>query len=103
MLIREHDIQNTLRLWLAEHGYLSFRCNVGKFQTITGKWIDTGLPNGFSDLLVLDNSGHAIFIECKTLKGKQKPDQINFQRIVESRGFRYILARSIDDLIAAGL
>ena len=99
----EHNIQNKIRLWLCQNGYLAFRCNVGRIQLPNGRWFDTGLPNGFSDLLVLDNSGHTYFIECKAPKGHLRPDQENFKKIVTDRGFKYIIARSIDDIINSGL
>jgi hypothetical protein len=38
------------------------------------------------------------WIECKTAKGKQSPEQANFQAYVESLGHKYILARSVDDV-----
>ena len=94
---KEHNIQNQIRLWCSSHDLLCFRCNVGKVKTANGKWFDTGLPEGFSDLIILAN--HTIyFCECKTLKGKQRADQINFQRIVEEHGYKYFVARSIDDV-----
>jgi len=38
------------------------------------------------------------WIECKTAKGRQSPEQKSFQDHVESLGHRYILARSVDDV-----
>ena len=95
----EKYIQNQIRLWCGQHGYLAFRCNVGKILTVDGIWFDTGLPNGFSDLLVLGNHGDIYFVECKSSKGKQREDQKNFQRIVEERGFKYILANSLESFM----
>lgn len=97
----EHAIQNEIRLWLGQHGYLAFRCNVGSVRTASGGIFNTGLPNGFSDLLVFDSSGHTIFIEVKSATGKQRPDQAKFQAIIESRGFKYIIARSVEDVASS--
>lgn len=94
---KEHNIQNAIRLWCGENDILCFRCNVGKVQTIYGDWFDTGLPEGFSDLIILDN-GTIYFCECKTLIGKQRQAQIDFQRTVESHGYKYFVARSIADV-----
>lgn len=94
---REHNIQDSIRLWCGEHNIPCFRANVGKVQTITGKWFDTGLPNGFSDLFILHNKT-IYFIEVKTKKGKQREDQIEFMNLVRSRGYSYIVARSIEDV-----
>jgi len=97
-MTEEHYIQNQIRLWLGQNGYLAFRCNVGKVMTADGTFFNTGLPEGFSDLLVLGNKGDAYFIEVKSKTGKQRPCQKEFQDIVTKRGFKYILARSVDDV-----
>ena len=101
-MTQEHLIMNSIRLWCGENNILCFRCNVGKFKIIDHngniKWFDTGLPTGFPDLILLPGDGKIIFCECKTLTGKQKIDQVNFQKMVESYGYTYILARSVEDV-----
>lgn len=97
---REHNIQNEIRAWCGEHNMLCFRCNVGKVQCIDGTWFDTGLPNGFSDLIVLANQT-IYFIEVKTKYGQQREEQKRFERIVTERGYKYIVARSILDVSSA--
>lgn len=97
MSIREHNIQNEIRLWCGQHNILCFRCNVGKVQCIDGTWFDTGLPEGFSDLILLANKT-IYFVEVKTKYGQQRKAQVNFQNIVESRGYTYIVARSKEDV-----
>lgn len=96
MAIKEHNIQNEIRLWCGKHNLLCFRCNVGKVQCIDGTWFDTGLPEGFSDLIVLANKT-IYFVEVKTRTGKQRDAQKTFQRCVEERGYTYIVARSTED------
>ena len=98
MAKREHNIQNEIRIWCGEHNLLCFRCNVGTVKTIDGRWFNTGLPEGFPDLLILGLYGDIYFCECKTLNGKQRQDQIDFQRIITERGFTYFVARSVEDV-----
>lgn len=94
---REHNVQNDIRLWCGINDIPCFRCNVGRVLTADGKYFDTGLPNGFSDLILLYN--HTIvFVECKNAKGKQREDQIHFMEYVRSYGYKYILARSVEDV-----
>lgn len=38
------------------------------------------------------------FIETKCKDGKQRPDQVEFQRVVEAQGARYVLARTLEDV-----
>lgn len=96
---REHAIQNEIREWCGSHNILCFRTNVGSVRTFDGGIFSTGLPDGFPDLIALPGNGIIIFIECKTRKGKQREAQINFERIVRSRGYKYILAREVGDVV----
>lgn len=43
----------------------------------------------------------AVWLEVKTEKGKQSSVQKSFQEQVESEGHKYVVVRSIDDVIAA--
>lgn len=94
----EHRIMNEIRLWCGEHDILCFRANVGTFLLADGTYVNTGLPKGFSDLIALKNGGECVFIECKAKYGKQSEEQIRFQQAVESKGFKYILARCVADV-----
>lgn len=97
----EHKIMNEIRLWCGEHNILCFRCNVGKVRMVDGGWFDTGLPEGFSDLLIL-HKGITYFVEVKTPTGKQRPDQMIFERTVREHGFTYLIARSVNDIMFIG-
>jgi len=41
-----------------------------------------------------------LFIEMKSAKGKQKPEQKEFQKQVEAQGYEYFLCRDLDGFIA---
>lgn len=97
-MTKEHVLMNKIRIWCGQHGFLCFRCNVGKVKTLDGKWFDTGLPTGFSDLLIMGKHGDIYFCEVKAPDGKQRPDQKHFQTLVEYRGFKYILAYKLEDV-----
>jgi len=59
---------------------------------------------GVPDIFALGRTkGSFIAIECKTSVGRQSPDQKNFEVSWGLTGGVYILARSVDDLIKAGL
>lgn len=76
--MREHDIQNEIRLAVDPY-MIVFRANVGKVRLDNGRWFDTGLPRGFSDLFgVRRSDGRAVFIEVKNEKGKTSKYQDNF-------------------------
>lgn len=57
-----------------------------------------GIVRGVSDLiLLLPRKGyHALCIEMKTESGYQSSFQKNWQSIVESNGYKYVICRSAD-------
>lgn len=95
----EHEIQNSIRLKLSELGYAVFRANVGKFQTKDGRWFDTGLPKGFSDLFAIKN-GKIYFLEVKAETGKPSAEQLNFLAVMRDRyGCVTGIVRSVEEAI----
>lgn len=98
--LTEHDIQNNIRMALAERGYMCFRINVGKVRTKDGRWFSTGAPKGFSDLFGFRNDGQIFFIEVKNATGKAREEQIRFMELMKSKGAIAGIARSVDEAIA---
>ena len=76
----EHEFQNQVRKELTNLGYISFRTNVGKVKMHDGRWFDTGLPVGFSDLIILKD-GKTYFIELKVGKNKPSKNPYNINEI----------------------
>jgi len=121
----EHDIQNQIRIAISQNKLgTSFRTNVG--QAYTGDNIikntdgsikitnprpfNTGLPKGFSDLLIItpiiitsdmvgQQFARAGFLEIKTKTGRPTKDQLNFISQMQSLGARAGVARSVEDVI----
>lgn len=95
----EHDIQNEIRIWCGEHGYLAFRANVIKGYSPDGRWITSGLPEGFPDVIVLTDKGQTIYVECKTLKGIARKKQIELHNIMRNMGHVVLMPRSLEQFI----
>lgn len=108
--MREHKIQDLIRLELSKHG-LVFRTNAGsawggKYTNIPGlgnvilnpQKIDL-LPKGFSDLLFIGPDGTVAFIECKDDKGRLRTEQEKFIDIMRSYGHKAGVARSVEDAL----
>jgi len=57
----------------------------------------TGLLKGASDLIVILPNSKLIFVELKTEKGIQSPEQNDFQFRVNELGYEYHLIRSLDE------
>lgn len=80
----EHDIQSSIRLKLSELGYAVFRINSGKVRMADGRWFDTGVPKGFSDLIACKD-GRIYFLEVKTETGRASQEQLNFLTVMRDR------------------
>lgn len=99
--MNEHSIQNAIRLRLSELGYCVFRANVGRFQTKDGRWFDTGLPRGFSDLFAVKD-GRIYFLEVKTETGRPSEEQLRFLAVMRDKyGCAAEIVRSVDDAVRA--
>lgn len=55
-----------------------------------------GALAGVADLILLAE-GKVLFVEMKTMKGRQTEKQKLFQRNVERLGFQYVVCRSFDE------
>ena len=77
---------------------------VGQAWTRTGAPVRFGLK-GCADIIGVWRRyvpyTHGIFlaIECKSDIGKQRPEQVAFERMVREFGGVYILARSVQDVL----
>ena len=97
---REAAIQDSIRVALAENGYVVFRANVGKVKQSDGRWFDSGLPAGFPDLFGFKpENGKVYFIEVKTPAGHRRKDQINFANFLRDKCAIYGVARSAEEAV----
>lgn len=97
---KEQAIQDSIRVALAQAGYIVFRTNVGKVKTADGRWFDTGLPIGFPDLMgYKPDSGRVFFIEVKTAIGRRRKDQVDFADGLKDKNVIYGVARSAEEAV----
>ena len=76
--------------------------NGSRRDAITGKILkDEGVVRGVSDLNldIANRFYHGLRIEMKTPKGVQSAEQKEFQRLMESQGFKYVICRSLSDFM----
>ncbi len=84
----ETDIMHQIMLDVSAAGNLIFRGNVGKVKLRDGRWFDTGLPKGFSDLFGADKDGRLFFIEVKVPGGRVRDEQKRFITAMRKRGLK---------------
>ena len=96
-MTEEHKIQKQIRISLSDRCIL-FRGNGGKGYTKDGRYFDTGVPKGFSDLFGFRKSdGKAVFIEVKTPAGKPSEQQKKFLASMQNAGAIAGICRSVEE------
>jgi len=97
---KESAIQDSIRVALAQAGYVVFRTNVGKVKTADGRFFDTGLPTGFPDLMGFKpENGRIFFLEVKTPIGHRRKDQVAFANGLRDKNVIYGVARSAEQAL----
>lgn len=95
----ETDLMNAVRLRLTQLGYATFRTNVGKVKLSDGRWFDTGLPKGFSDLIAI-KGGKIYFIETKVKPYKPTQKQLDFLKTMKEKyGCSGGVAYTVDEAV----
>lgn len=98
--VKEKDIQDMIRAAIAPVA-MCFRANVGKFRTQDGRWLTTGLPNGFPDLFgYRKRDGKMFFIEVKTCRGRLSEEQKHWREVLIHEPVIYGVARDPADALA---
>lgn len=57
-----------------------------------------GMQKGWPDMEILHH-GTVLFVEFKTPKGKQSPEQKNVQKILEKMGYVYLICRTYEEFV----
>lgn len=95
----EKILSKQIQAVCGENNIICFDVNVGGGQLITGSYFRTGLPRGFSDLLLFTSNGKTAFIETKIKHRKPTQEQINFINTMKKRGFIAGVVYDINDFI----
>lgn len=93
----EKETQKLILEYLTRKGLFHYRQNTGAFKR-GGRMYKFGTP-GAPDILVV-KKGRYIGIEVKGPTEKQEPDQVAFQEALEKAGGAYLLARSVEEVVA---
>lgn len=97
----EAEIQSAILDYLAARRILAFRVNSGNLllQNADGSSRRIKLaPKGTADIIGIAPGGRFMAIEVKDRKGKQTPEQLEFEKKVIEAGGYYLLARSVEDV-----
>src|SRR5882762_7269684 len=96
--MRESDTQRAILDYLALKRIFHYRNNSGAFKDAQNHFYRFGALGSPDIICVI--LGIFVGIEVKAPKGKQSEHQVEFQRQLELAGGKYILAYSLDDVIA---
>lgn len=98
-MAKEMELLNAIRLKLQEKNVKTFRLNVGKVRMADGRYFDTGLPKGVSDLLAIRPDGIACWIETKIKPNKPSVEQCNFILAMIEQGCAAGVAFTVEDAL----
>jgi hypothetical protein len=111
--VKESEIQRAILDLLAAKRILAFRMNTGAMsgEHMGKTWFMRFGSPGMADVLAFPSQHYEhcgagfdeitpLWIEVKTAKGKQSDLQRSFQQLVEEHSHRYIVVRSVDDVLA---
>lgn len=93
----EKSTQKSILEYLTIKGIFHYRNNSGGFKDQRNRFYRFGAL-GSPDIVAVVN-GQYVAIEVKDIKGRQNDNQINFQKALERAGGKYILAKSLDDVV----
>lgn len=101
MRMIESKIQAEIVQFLQSKGLFFFSIPneaAGKNYKIMPILKSMGLRSGVADLVVMLQGGNPLFLEVKSPKGKQSENQIFFEKKCIELGYKYRIARSINDV-----
>ena len=93
------ELLNAIRLRLQENNVKTFRLNVGKVRMADGRYFDTGLQKGVSDLLAIRPDGIACWIETKIKPNKPSVEQCHFILAMIEQGCPAGVAFTVEDAL----
>ena|SRR3990167_10372615 len=93
----EKDLVKSCLEYLGWKKIFHYRSNTGAFKTDAGGFYRFGSV-GCPDIISVIK-GQYVGIECKVNKNPQSPAQKEFQKNLESAGGKYLLIRSVDELV----
>lgn len=100
----ESQLVHVILSWLkiAKPKGVFWRSNCGSMRVEAAgrrpRYVRFGVP-GMADIEGLC-AGHAYYIECKSATGRLSPAQVVFGEAIKGAGGTYIIARTLDDVIA---
>lgn len=104
-MVTETSIQSSICEYLARRRHFFHRVNqIPVYDSKRGAyraWPKYSLK-GFPDIIVMWH-GFPVFLEVKAPKGKQSPEQKEFEARCDEQGIEYHVVRSIDDVREIGL
>ena len=99
--VTEKELENLLLEYLSRTGWFCWKNQTVGIYNAKKKCYQ--MPNsphalkGVSDIVAIKR-GRVLFIEVKTLKGKQSEHQKEFERNLKTMGGNYLLIRSLKEL-----
>lgn len=95
----EQRLTKEIMIYCGGRNWLCFHQNVGTIKTNDNRYVRTGLPKGWPDLMILTDKGKAMFCETKIHPRKITNEQEHMLKILCERGFLAFVAYSLEEFI----
>jgi len=106
MTEKETDIQRSICDHLSLRKHFFWRTNTTPIYDVTRQSF-RAMPKyalkGVPDIIVIDDTGRFIGLECKKKGSYQSSEQKDFEKRCKEKGAEYYVVRSIDDVKNIGL
>lgn len=102
----ETDIEGEIIDSLRDRGYMCWKnMTTGIYDPTTKTWrkLPARAKRGVSDIIVVLYGGVVVWLEVKTVKGRQSEAQIEFEADIVAKRGHYFVVRSEGEAIAAVL
>lgn len=102
--VKEAEIQRQVLGWLEANNYAHWRSYTGPVVRGGGtaaQRLSKNPTKGFPDICVISKHrpGRLMTFELKAAKGRQSPEQVEWQRILGGAGVPYAVVRSLEEFI----
>jgi hypothetical protein len=81
----ETTLKNKIMLDCGKRGWICLHLNVGTLALADGTYMNTGIPTGWPDLLIITNTGINMYVETKIRPRKPTKKQVDTINLLKEK------------------
>lgn len=100
----ETNLKNEIMIWCGQQGWICIHANVFKGiiwdeEQRQERFVRSGFPNGWPDLIIITNYGITMYCETKCKPNKPTKEQLKIIKILREMGHNAFVAYSLEEFI----